>query len=232
MLELDIDDLAALGRVNVVMATKEPVEVTEVKGTLGVVLEIDERVGELLEVEVRIRRVLEELPRLEARPGRVLEGLPRLEAGPGRVLKERSRLEARRGRALEKRSRLEEGPGRVLEELPRVEERLGRVLEELPRLEDGVYSEDNVVDEVLRFIGEPAGSVCNCGDARLGGPLRLTVGTTRDVRLPSNVGRNRTGFGKLGQEAAIIIGKLAVSKNLAELGWSWPCLRPLTVLDF
>lgn len=65
VLELDTDVVLALVMVNVVKATKEPVEVAELVVTLGEVLEIKELVGELLELEDVMGRVLEELLGLE-----------------------------------------------------------------------------------------------------------------------------------------------------------------------
>ena len=135
-------------------------------------------------LEVGMVRMLWKLPRPRVR--RRLVELPRLAIGE--MIEEMGVLVVRMGRALEKLPRLEARPGRVLE---------------LPRLEDGMYSEDDVVNEVSKILGEPAGGGCTCGPGRLSGSLRLTVGTTSDVWLPSNVGRTRTGFGKLGQEAAI-----------------------------
>lgn len=44
------------------------------------------------------------------------------------------------------------------------------------------------------------GSGGNCGS---GCVLALVVGTTKDVRFPSNVGRVWRGFAELGQEPAV-----------------------------
>lgn len=72
---------------------------------------------------------------------------------------------------------LEEGIEGVLEELTRFEERLERVLE------DGLDSDDDAVDEVLRFEEELVGGGCSCGCgcSCLSGPFMLAVGIIEDV---------------------------------------------------
>ena len=199
----------------------------------SVVLELDANVVLTIfgvNVVKAIKEPLEETE-LESTLGEVL----RIEELAGELLE----LEGGIGIVLEELPRLEEGLGMVLEELARVEERLRIVLEELPILEDRLCSEDDAVDEVLRFEEKLTGSGCSCGCAcgcscgcgRLGGPLRLAVGTTRDVWFPSNVGRTRTGFGKPEQEAATGEEILALRKYNAELRWHRSRLHQLTILN-
>lgn len=188
----------------------------------NVVLELDANVVPAIfwvNVVKAIEEPLEETE-LESTLGEVL----RIEELVGELLE----LKGEMGIVLEELPRVEEGLRIVLEELPRLEEGLGIVLEELPILEDRLCSEDDAVDEVLRLEEELTGSGCSCGCdcgcscgcGRLSGPLRLAVGTTRDVWFPSNVGRTRTGFGKPEQEAAIREEILAFSRYSAELRWA------------
>ena len=106
-------------------------------------------------------------------------------------------------------------------ELSVVEGTMGVVLvievedKELSTLEN---SEEVAFEDTLGF--EPARGGCiwgcggrcgcggNCGSGCCIVVLALLVGTTRDVRFPSNVGRVWSGLGKLGQESAV---ELAVS---------------------
>ncbi|KAL9065546.1 MAG: hypothetical protein Q9161_008150 [Pseudevernia consocians] len=120
----------------------------------SVVLELDANVvlGILgVNVVKAIKEPLEETE-LESTLGEVL----RIEELAGELLE----LEGGIGIVLEELLRLEEGLGMVLEELARVEERLRIVLEELPILEDRLCSEDDAVDEVLRFEEKLTGSGC------------------------------------------------------------------------
>lgn len=68
-------------------------------------------------------------------------------------------------------------------ELLRLEEGMGRVLEGSKRLEDVAESGDKATDEVLGSEEKVAGAGCSCGCGYggLSAPLRLGVGTTKDV---------------------------------------------------
>ena len=85
----------------------------------------------------------------------------------------------------------------------------------MPTLEN---SEDVAFEDVFRFGSGKGGCMKGCG-GRCGiggsgscgiggsgcctGVLALLVGTTKDVRFPSNVGTLRKGFGELSQEPAV-----------------------------
>ena len=196
VLVLGTDAMLALLRVYVVKAMKKPLEITVLEDRLGEVLGIEDMVEVLLEVEEGMGTVLEELVELEDEIGVVLAELLRVDEGLRGGLEELLRLDEGLGRGLDELLRVDDGLAGMIEELPMVEE-LGRIIEELPMAEDELYGEDDVVDEVLRFGKRLAGCGCSCGCGRLAGPLRLAVGTTMDVWLPSNVGRTGTGSGKL-----------------------------------
>ena len=94
-------------------------------------------------------------------------------------------------------------------------EELEDTFEELLGIDEGLYSENDVVDETLLAGKGPIGSGCiygggcTCGSGCLIGAIvdafvgALEGATVKAVPLPSKVGRTWRGRAKLGQELAV-----------------------------